>query len=68
MQFEFLGLKDRQLVAPSREGAVDVTVSCLSAEGATRSLPALWASLLSEDGVPRPYGTGLLIAGPPDLR
>jgi hypothetical protein len=44
MEFKLLGPKDQQLVAPSREGGVDVTVSCLSAEGAPRGCRPLRAS------------------------
>jgi hypothetical protein len=53
-----LGPKDRQLVAPSREGGVYATVSYLSAEGASRFMPALRASGLWSDVFPALTGRG----------
>ena len=38
--------------SPVREGGVNATFGCLSAEGAPRFVSALWASGHGEDGVP----------------
>lgn len=53
--------------SPAREGGVNATISCLSAEGAPRSVPARRASDLSSAEIPPPSRTGLLTPGPPDL-
>ena len=54
--------------SPVREGGVDATIGCLSAEGAPRFCagPSSLGAILSQ-GSP-PSRTGLLSSGPSDLK
>ena len=67
VQFELLSRSEGpEVSSPVREGGVDVTVGCLSAEGAPRfgaGPSGLWAIRS-----PPPSRTGLLTSGPSDLR
>jgi hypothetical protein len=68
IHFELLGPKDRQLVSPVREGGVDATVLPERRSCATicASPSGLW--VLSRGWVSPPSRTGLLTAGPSDLK
>lgn len=70
MLIERLGPEDWQLVAPFRKGGVAMIATSLSAEGASRFVPALLASGPLEGSFPalRAAPDRLLTAGPSDLK